>query len=320
MKKTNLRFLALAGLIPFISSCGRTVYRDPIYAFSTVVNISIDDDSAYESAKDIIDSYSKMCDSYAAYYGVTGVYDINQTNEKIEVSKDLYDVLFLSDSLKEETNGYFSPYLFNLSELYKTSFNLNEIPSEESVETLLKEANETSLTFFKENDSYYVQRTGNGKIDLGGIAKGACLDALYELFENKGLSNYLVTCYSSILMGEKQSATGFYNILVADKAGCSLKMKNCGLATSAITEQKYVIDGKTYSHIIDPKTGSALAKRTAVLTAGNRNINGRLDAYATAMMNMSDGEIKDFVSNHDIGAMVIDGSESYTVNLDEWTN
>lgn len=319
MKKQSLKLLLLVGLLPIASSCGRTVYRDPIYAFSTVVNVSIEDDAAFEEAKEIIELYSNICDAYTPYYGTVGVYDINQTNEKIEVSKELYDTLHLADSLKEETNGYFSPYLFKLSDLYKTELVVGNVPSEEEVAAYLKEANETSLSFFSEDNKYYVQRIGNGGIDLGGIAKGVCLDALYNAFSSRGLANYIVSCNSSILMGEKKSVNGYFNILVADKADCNLKMKNCGLATSAISEQKYVINGNTYSHIIDPKTGSALAKRTAVLSAGARDMNGRLDAYATAMMNMSDDEIDNFVSTHNIGAMVINGSESHRVNFDEWT-
>ncbi len=319
--KKGLKLLALWPLVTGLSGCdSNKIYTKTVYAFSTFLEmkISAKDEKIINQAESMISYFSEITDSYEKSDQYVGVYDVNHTNEKIEVSKELYYILYLADCMKEETNGNFSPYLFNLSVLYKNDFAINAVPSSSEIEPLLAEANETNLMFFKEDEAYYVQRNGTGQIDLGGIAKGACLDALHSLLEENGITYYLVSSQSSILMGEKDYSPSYFKIAIRDKPNCLLKLQNCGLATSSISEQRYDIDGITYSHIIDPKTGSAEAKRTAAIVKGGLDENAKLDAYATAFMNMEDNEIKDFVEKRSLSSLIINGSDSVSYNLDTY--
>ena len=297
------------------------LYTKSVYGFSTFVEIKLysEDKRDIEEVSNIIERYSTLCDPYLDSTGSIILYDVNHTSEELQVSKELYDVLYLADSLKTKTSNYFSPYLFNVSELYKTNLPNGIVPSSDEVASLLVEANNTSLTFREQDGAYYVKRNGNGQIDLGGIAKGACLDALYDYFSEKGITNYLISSQSSILLGEKKNTTdGKYKVAIKDKTDTYFKLKNCGLATSSISEQRYDINGITYSHIVNPKTGSAIAAHQTCIIRGPIDSNTELDAYATAFMNMSNDKIKAFVEDNGLGTMIIDGDDNYTIDLDTY--
>ncbi len=324
MNKTPRYLLALSLSALALMGCqndSSKLYTKSVYGFSTFVEVKLysEDKNDVVEVSNLIESYSGYCDPYLDFVGANTLYDVNNTNEELAVPKEFYDVLYLADSLKTKTNNYFSPYLFNVSELYKTNLPNGVVPSTDEVSALLAEANNTSLSFREQDGIYYVKRNGNGRIDLGGIAKGACLDALYDYFSKKGLTNYLVSSQSSILLGEKKTARdGNYKVAVKDKAGIYFKLKNCGLATSSISEQRYDINGVTYSHIVNPKTGSAIALHQTCIVRGPINSNAELDAYATAFMNMPDDEIRTFVESNDLGTMVIDGDNNYTIDLDTY--
>lgn len=315
----SLKLLALSLPVMGLYSCNsHKVYTRTVYAFSTFIElkISASNEKILDEAENTILYFNEITDAFEGSKKYNNVYDINHTNLKTEVTKELYDVLFEADRLKEETSNCYSPYLFNLSSLYKKELPKGNVPTASEVAALLEEANNTSLEFVKESDKYFVTRKGNGSIDLGGIAKGACLDALYDLFKVNNLTYYLVSAQSSILMGGKDYSPSEFKVAIKDKPGYCFKLKNCGLATSGISEQLYKIGDKTYSHILDPRTGSAEAKRTAAIVKGESNMNAKLDAYSTALMNMSDVEISKFVEDRHLGAYIIDNQSAVSFGLE----
>ena len=83
-------------------------------------------------------------------------------------------------------------------------------------------------------------------------------------------------------MGEKNSKDGLFNVGLRDVDGAYLRLKNCFVSTSSISEQNYVIDGVTYSHIVNPHTGSAISVNDAVVVVSNNGTQG--DAFSTSMM------------------------------------
>ena len=109
---------------------------------------------------------------------------------------------------------------------------------------------------------------------------------------------------SSILLGNNRNGSTF-KVKLKDLKDTYLYLKDSYVSTSGISEQKTTIDGVNYSHIINPKTGSAVSLYDTVIVVANGDYgNGALgDVLATSFMMSELEEIKE--AEKEIGVNVI---------------
>ena len=80
-------------------------------------------------------------------------------------------------------------------------------------------------------------------------------------------------------------------------------MKNCFVSSSSVSEQGVEINNVTYSHIINPVTGSAVNENDAVIVVSDYGYYG--DAMSTSLMMNTIDEIKAIEKEHNIKTIVI---------------
>ena len=291
-----------------LSSCGNSFpfeLKDTVYnVYGTYVSFSLyeGNNENINDIKEIIKKYDVLSDNYQERE-LTNVYTINHTNEEITVSTELYNLLETSFSVMSEAE-YFNPLLGSLNEKWKEALKNKEILSETVINEELTKINNSSFSLNEENK---VQRLGEALIDLGGIAKGYLLDKVKEYLVSKNVSKYLIDAgRSSILLGEKEGGEDFV-ISISDLNHKRIRLKNSVLSTSGTSEQHVIIDGNTYSHIVNPFTGSALAQYDAIIVISDLAYKG--DAFATSLMNNTIEEIKEIENNSNIKVIVAKGGE-----------
>lgn len=255
-----------------------------------------------ENLKDIwnlLSEYDVLTDNYQQRE-VNNVYTINNSNEDVTVDEKLYSLLTIADSVSKEYT-YYDYLCGSLSKKWKESLkNKQELPSN-VIQEELEKMNNTSLSF-KENN--VIQRVGSGEIDLGGIAKGYALDKALDYLKEKELKHYLLNLgSSSILLGEKTSDNGYFTIELEDMPSKKFKLKNCFLSTSSITHQGVTIGDKTYSHIVNPLSGSVLNLNDTVIVVTSSGYLG--DVLSTSMMNNTIEEIEAIEQAKNIKTIVI---------------
>jgi thiamine biosynthesis lipoprotein len=120
------------------------------------------------------------------------------------------------------------------------------------------------------------------RLDLGGIAKGYAGDQAIAMLREHGIRSALFEAGGDIVVGDPPPGKEGWPIDIADAAGAPPKvvLSNCAISTSGDTVQFVVIDGKHYSHVVDPRTGVALTNRYAATIIAPRGID--TDALATA--------------------------------------
>lgn len=101
----------------------------------------------------------------------------------------------------------------------------------------------------------------NQQIDLGGIAKGYTGQKLTELFKSYDISSALVSLGGNIqAIGTKTDGSS-WKVGIRDPKGGQqdyigvLSVKDEAVVTSGGYERYFEENGKTYIHIIDPRTG-----------------------------------------------------------------
>lgn len=291
-----------------LSSCGNSFpfeLKDTVYnVYGTYVSFSLyeGNNENVNDIKEIIKKYDVLSDNYQERE-LPNIYTINHTNKEVTVSTELYNLLETSFSVMSEAE-YFNPLLGSLNEKWKEALKKEEILSETVINEELTKINNSSFSLNEENK---VQRLGEALIDLGGIAKGYLLDKVKEYLVSKNISKYLIDAgRSSILLGEKEGGEDFV-ISISDLNHKRIRLKNSVLSTSGTSEQHVIIDGNTYSHIVNPFTGSALAKYDAIIVISDLAYKG--DAFSTSLMNNTIEEIKEIENNSNIKVIVAKSGE-----------
>jgi thiamine biosynthesis lipoprotein len=122
------------------------------------------------------------------------------------------------------------------------------------------------------------------QLDLGGIAKGYAGDEAIAVLAKRGITRALVAGSGDIVVSGPPPDQAGWKIgigpLGGDEAKRLVMLRDAAVSTSGDAEQFVEIDGKRYSHIIDPKTGIGLSERSSATVIARRGIAA--DSLATA--------------------------------------
>ncbi len=175
--------------------------------------------------------------------------------EATAVPPHLAVVLKASFALNEISGGVFNPALGPLIELWREAARRGKEPSEEELAPLRPIC--TMSAFKLEEDGAACRKLVDGaRLGFGAIAKGYIVDRVVELLQARGVASGIVVAGGDqrvfggavsrkigIRHPERPGALYGYFYL-AQGAAC----------TSGNYERPYVVGGKLYGHIFDPRT------------------------------------------------------------------
>ena len=304
------RLLSLLSVLPLVSCTSDFVLESKVFYFDTLINIRLfqGHNSDLKYIKNVLREIDELSDNYHQR-DVNNVYTLNHTNEGVTVSETLYDLLEKAVDANNQGATYFNPLCGTLSQLWKDSLANNQIPSNEQISSELYKMSTSSIEFL---ENRVVRRNGDATIDLGGIAKGYALDIIKEWLDVVEIKQYLVNAgSSSILLGEKNEGSGYFSVGIREISNSYLKLKNCFVSTSGLSAQGVTIDGVTYSHIINPVTGSAINENDSVIVISDSGYLG--DALSTSMMMNTVEEIQLIEEQYNVKTIVIkNGQKIYS--------
>ncbi|MCM8537556.1 MAG: FAD:protein FMN transferase [Lentisphaeraceae bacterium] len=182
-----------------------------------------------------------------------------------KVSAEMLEVLQKAKEINTLSNGAFDvtagPYflLWRHARLKKMK------PSARSMQRAANKVGTDKLLIDEGRQEVTLTASGM-RIDLGGIAKGYAADeALKVLLESKSVKFALVDASGDIAMST--SPSGKWPVYLADNDKARkdfIEISQGAVATSGDTEQFVEIDGKRYSHIVNPRTGMGVTNRCRV--------------------------------------------------------
>lgn len=322
MKNKAFAFLSLLTLTACSTDSVKTetfFYRAyGVFASEFAVTYNAEKDLEKE-IDEFISSFTIEADPYSQHKGVNGVYEINQTNEPVKVSDDLFDAIDRAWTIKSETEGYFNPLIFDLSSLWKktifggiiadpdympTKAKIDE--AKEQVPALLEKMNNSSLILDAANKT--VQRQGEAKLDLGGIAKGYAVEKVDSILKASGVTEYFVNGGTSSLGFGNAQGGGAFRVKLKytgdDETSLRYYVQNTFTSLSAIYEQHRHVDGLIYSHVINTVTGLPLTDYSMAFLQGDDST--RLDAFSTACMIAGIDKTKEWENKYGFKAVLFE--------------
>jgi thiamine biosynthesis lipoprotein len=156
----------------------------------------------------------------------------------------------------------------------------------------------------------YLEKAGM-RIGLGGIAKGYAIDRAAEILLAAGVRDFLAQAGGDLYLHGKKADGSPWTAGVRDPRGpegtyfATLPVSDHAFSTAGDYERSYVVEGKRYHHIIDPRTGyPATASRSVTIWAKDALTADALDD-AVFILGPVEG-LKVVESVEDAGAVIVD--------------
>ena len=200
------------------------------------------------------------------------------------VSPDLLEVLTTAVTVARATDGAFDPTVGPLVALWREARKSGKLPAPEAIEQARALVGWTHLEIDRPRGMVRLAKRGM-RLDLGGIAKGYILQEALQTLRMQGHGRALLEAGGDIVVGSGPPGLAGWRVeaAAADRMfrQRASQLTNAALATSGPSEQFVEIDGVSYSHVIDPRTGVGLTNGvTARVIARDA---ATADALATAL-------------------------------------
>lgn len=241
-----------------------------------------------EALENAVKKDAGAVESELSYYKDSSFVSIlnREAHEKeVVVPEHICRLIEKSIEFGEMSGGVFDITYKSTGELWENS--KNRIPDEKTIEEKQRFVGSDKLSVNCAENK--IKFAGIGvKIDLGGVAKGYAIDRAADIMKKYGVENFIVNYGGDMLFcGNKGGKPWSIGIKNPDKPSEILKKlefgtSGCkGVATSGDYERFFVIEGETFSHILNPKTGKPVKDARSVTVIGE---NATLtDAAATAV-------------------------------------
>lgn len=186
----------------------------------------------------------------------------------VKVSDDLWEVLRLSQQISERSGGAFDVTVGPLTKLWRRARRWKELPAED----LLTAARAAVGWQFLELDA--PAKTARLKrpkmrLDLGGIAKGYAAEQAAQAVITCGIRQVLVRGSGDIVAADPPPGEAGWRVGIAplnpdEPPQRFVHLANKAISTSGDARQVLVVDGRRYSHILDPRSGEPIKGRSGV--------------------------------------------------------
>jgi len=302
-----MKKLIIIILLIFLYSCTPktiNINQQAFFAFSTTVTITIVDNylrdqefnSIIENLQDLAEKYDLIFNMYNPKSEIIGLKAF-QANRYYKISRELYEVLKMSQKYYYLTDRAFDVTIGKITRLY--NYEKGIIPTEQELRENLAFV---GMDKIKLTNSSVLLLKQDMIIDLGGIAKGYIIDRFSDYIRKQGYTNYMVNIGGDIYVSGRNRYGKKWVVGIQDP-----EKKKPYVKTISISDQAIVTSGdyeryiqrreKKYHHILNPATGLPVWNDIVSVTV-IADTAVEADYIATAMFVMGKERSKKFIDKH----------------------
>jgi thiamine biosynthesis lipoprotein len=207
----------------------------------------------------------------------------------VKVDREVFDLVKRSLKISQLTQGAFDITYGSIDKrFWNFDTSMTALPDPETAKQSVRLINYRNVILNDSDCTLFLKEKGM-RIGFGGIGKGYAADRAKHILQQKGVKSGIVNASGDLSAWGIQPDGRQWTIGIADPYTKNtpfsyLNISNIAVATSGNYEKFAVINGKKYSHTIDPKTGFPVEgiKSVTIITQ-----NAELaDAMATPVMVM----------------------------------
>ena len=206
-------------------------------------------------------------------------------DEPFACSDLLWDVLTRARAFWKDSGGVFDVTIDPLMKLWGFHSKRETLPSADEIAEAKRLTGLDKVAF--DDEKHTVKFTVPGmSINLGGIAKGYALDRAADAVRELGVKTGWIEIGGNIVALPKKSGGGKYaagirNPFHKDDLLGKTALGDAAISTSGNYERYVVIDGKQYTHIINPATGLPVSGMDSVTVIAPTGVAS--DAISTSI-------------------------------------
>lgn len=289
-------------------------------ALGTSYSIIYISDKPLDFQKEIDSVFKIINKSMSTYIPDSDISKINSGDSTVVVDKMFKEVLAISTSVYEASNGYFDPSIGVLANAWGFGPGEQIKMDSTTVDSLLQYVGWSKVRL--NLDGTIHKSNANLRFDFNAVAKGYAIDRLGKLLYDKGIKNYLVEVGGEVLALGQNVVSGKKWTVGIDQPNNFMKrgtaaivhLENKAMASSG-NYRKFRYDEETgdkYVHTINPRTGFTINSSVLAATVFAENC-ATADAYATAFMAMDLEDSKELLKSKG-------NIDAYIIYLDETNN
>jgi thiamine biosynthesis lipoprotein len=198
------------------------------------------------------------------------------------VSSELFDVLSRAVEISRRTDGAFDVTVGPYVQLWRTARKSGVLPSPEELQRARRSVGWPLIRLNPANHTVQLLAP-DMRLDFGGIAKGYAGDQAIAVLESHGIRRALFEAGGDIVVSGPPPGKRGWTIELPGLANQpkSIELKDASVSTSGDAVQSVQIDGRRYSHVVDPTTGVGLSEHFAATVVAPKGILS--DALSTAL-------------------------------------
>ncbi len=232
----------------------------------------------------------------------------------VKVDREVWELIERSLRISALTQGAFDITYGSIDKsLWNFDKEMTSLPDERTVKASVRLINFRNVLLDKEHSTVFLKEKGM-RIGFGGIGKGYAAERAKVLMRTSGVESGIVNAAGDLTVWGRQPDGEAWTIGIADPDQkslpfASLKLTETSVATSGNYEKCVVIDGKKYSHTIDPRSGYPVRGiKSVTIICNNAEI---ADAMATPVMVMGIKAGINLIDQlRDIACIVIDDNNT----------
>jgi thiamine biosynthesis lipoprotein len=191
----------------------------------------------------------------------------------VEVSPETIEVIEKSLEMSRLSHGAFDITFAAMKGLWRFDEDMErKLPPADEIARRRKLIDWTKVIVNRKARTVRLREAGM-RMGLGGIAKGYAVDRCAAVLRAQGLTDFMVKAGGDLFCAGSKSGQSWM-VGVRDPRGgpndiiAKMPIRDHAFSTAGDYERGYVLDGKRYHHIIDPKTGyPATASREVTIFA-----------------------------------------------------
>jgi len=213
-----------------------------------MINIAIEEISRIEK---LISSWDKNSQ--------TSLINLNAGVKPVKIDLELFELISRSIKVSNLSQGAFDISYASMDKVWYFDRKMTEFPPIEKIKKSVSKIGYKNIILNKEDSTVFL-KLGGMKIGFGAIGKGYAADRAKEILIKNNVKSGIINASGDLTAwGLKPSGkdwmVAIVNPINKNKVFSWLPIKNRSVVTSGNYEKFINLDGKKYSHIIDPRTG-----------------------------------------------------------------
>lgn len=302
--KRKIIFLIFAAVMVVAGGCGTdggdTEASRDLFAMDTYMTVTAYGKGATEAVDQAADEISRLDQLLSTGNEDSEIYKINQSGDGI-LSEETAYLVERSLDLYEATDGAFDIAIYPVMKAWGFTDDNFRVPDADELKDLLTLTDASDISYDKDTSQIAFKKDGM-QIDFGGIAKGYTSARIIDIFRACGIKSGLVNLGGNVqALGTKKDGSS-WRVAVQDPQDTDqylgvLSIQDKAVITSGGYERYFEQDGRTYHHIIDPKTGYPV--ENGVISVSIVTADGTLaDGLSTSVFIMGKEAATEYWRNH----------------------